>query len=50
MMQASAPVCMEQDMANIADGIYKDVALTKAVWVSCPDVGVAPRRGGDPAR
>jgi len=30
MPQDYQPVCMEQDMANIADGIYKDVALTSS--------------------
>jgi hypothetical protein len=48
MPQDSKVVCPEQDKVGIADGIYKDVPPTNAVWASCPDVGAPLARGGDP--
>jgi hypothetical protein len=34
-VQGSTIVCMRQGLAMIADGLYKDVALTKAVRTQC---------------
>lgn len=39
--QLPLPVCSQQAMSNIADGIFKDVPPSKAVWMSCPDVAAA---------
>jgi hypothetical protein len=38
--QQPQPVCMQQAMANIADGIFKDLPPSKLVWMSCPDVAM----------
>jgi hypothetical protein len=35
MPQGSTLVCMHQGLAMIADGLYKDVALSKAVRTQC---------------
>lgn len=36
--QQPLPVCTQQAMANIADGIFKDLPPSKGEWMSCPDV------------